>query len=161
MRLSKIPRCSALVRLDAKLTHWDHEGRIYIPPAYRKQAVLGTVVLVGDPLLTDDGEYDLGLEVGDRVYLGPYNGKLIDMGDEHEYRLCRGYNPDPHLQQARHEIPSPETAWPDIYCKLEHEDGTPFEGRPRAGEIRAWINRVLGRGALELEPEERVSVPDD
>lgn len=148
MRLTKLRPCTALVRLDEKISHYDNSGArlIVIPDAYKRQPLIGTVVAVGPPKVDDEGQtFPIGLEVGERVYLGPYNGQLVDLDDGHEYRLCQGYNPDPHLKQAKGEIEHPETAWPDIYAVIETDDGEPYEGTPSKAEVRAWISSVMAR----------------
>lgn len=103
-----------LVKLDEQA---DNYGSIYLPEDVRRQQQTGVVVAVGSGLYDERGRFHgLGVEVGERVVFGKYNGlPMPDPEDDYSGKPTPRYymlEQEPHKKQHTHKIP-------DCYGVLE------------------------------------------
>jgi co-chaperonin GroES (HSP10) len=115
-----------LVRLDEQATHF---GAIEIPDEFRKYPQTGAVIAVGPgPVNLATGRRDpLGVEVGERVVFGKWNGVgLADPDDD--------YAPG---REDRYRLMDQGKQFPDIYGVIEDAPEVVSEyGAPQVRPLR-------------------------
>ena len=131
-RLGKLRPAGALVlvRVDERVSHY---GAIEIPDEYRRYPQTGTVLAVGPGAVDlSTGRRDpLGVEPGERVVFGKWNGTGID-DPEDDYQPQSWAGGD-----ARYRLMNQGKQFPDIYGVIDDAPATIDEyGAPQLRALR-------------------------